>query len=594
MSVPAWVEDTSGCAAEPGERIRARSRAPRAATTAPGTGPQEQALARYAILDTPPDREFDELVELARAATGAAAAALGFHDGDRLWLKARTGLECTELDGGVTPSGDPSPTEPGRAGRPVPLRRLGAPVSDGGRVLGFAASAPIVTSDGFVLGHLLILDEQPRRLGDGEQSVLSALARITLGQLELRRTLLSYHTLVDGVRHVVFQTSPDGRLLSVTPTWSQLTGFGVVRSVGQPLERFVYESDRPDVVGHLERTLFSGGTIAFECRLERLFGGAVPVEIICRPVTDEAGHRRGVVGVIADISERYSRAVEAQHAGKLEALGRLSAGLAHEINTPIQYVGHNTRFLAESYERMLKLLLAYRGLADDPAYLHLPASRREAVSRAERELDFDFLCEEIPPAIQQSLDGVDRVANLISAMKTFTHPGLQTQAPADLNAALRSVVTMAHSQAKFVADFICDLQPLPDVMCSIGDLNQVFLNLLMNAADAIEDNGGERGTITVSTQQSGDDVVVRVADTGPGIPEELRLRIFDAFFTTKEVGRGTGQGLALARSVIERHRGSIAVDSTIGEGTTFTITLPVGGRRDPGNTITEGPDVFTS
>jgi PAS domain S-box-containing protein len=557
---------------------------------------QRQALARYAILDTPPDLEFDELVDLARAATGAAAAVLGFQVGNRLWFKARSGIDADQIEP-FTASADPCPDRPDDDPGPeglVPVRQFTTPIDVGGRTFGFCAAAPITTSDGFVLGQLLILHESPLTLGGTERSALSAVARMALTRLELRRTLLSYHALINGVGHVVFQTAPDGRLLSVTPTWSQLTGFGMVRSVGRPLEDFVHGADRERVAAQLRQMRNSDGAAVFECRLERLLGNAVPVEVICRPMVDEVGRRRGLVGVIADISERHARAVEAQHAEKLEALGRLSAGLAHEINTPIQYVGDNARFLADSYESMLKLIIAYRLFAHDPAVKQIPTRSREAVEQAERDVDIDYLMEEIPPAIQQSLEGVERVATLVSAMKAFTHPGHESQAPADLNAALRSVVTIAYSQVKFIAELACEFQPLPEVTCAIGDLNQVFLNILLNAADAIEDKGSDRGTITISTEHVGENVVVRIADTGQGIPEDLRLRIFEPFFTTKQVGRGTGQGLALAGAVIERHAGTITVDSTVGVGSTFTVTLPIAGRPRDSESDQADPGLFRS
>ncbi|MDP9432137.1 MAG: ATP-binding protein [Actinomycetota bacterium] len=164
-------------------------------------------------------------------------------------------------------------------------------------------------------------------------------------------------------------------------------------------------------------------------------------------------------------------------------------------------------------------------------------------------------------------------------MKTFSHPGQDEQAPADLNEALHATVTVARSQVKYVADVEVDLGDLPSVTCNVGELNQVFLNLIVNAAHAIEDTG-ERGVIKVRTSRSGDNALVEISDTGVGISEEMRLKIFEPFFTTKDVGRGTGQGLALASAVVrDRHGGSIALDSTVGAGSTFTVSIPIEGSR---------------
>jgi len=386
--------------------------------------------------------------------------------------------------------------------------------------------------------------------------------------------------VIDGVGHVVFHLDDRDRLVSVTPTWSQLTGFGAVRSPGQPLADYVHPDDRAAVAEQLRELHAGGARHTFECRLLRLVGDDVPVEVIARPLVDEAGTRRGLVGVIADITERRARAVMVQHAQKLEALGQLAAGLAHEINTPIQFVGDNTRFLAEGYEAMLKLVLTYRdALAELPAEDAAGRSGpRTAVAAVEDETDVDFLAEEIPPAIRESLDGVARVAELVRAMKTFSEPGHERQ-QVDLNETLRTVLTVAGGQLRDVAEVACDLKDLPPVTCHAGDVSQVFLNLLVNAADSIRETG-RRGRITVTSRVVGEQVVIAVSDTGTGIPEGIRLRIFEPFFTTKEVGLGTGQGLHLAWTVVqEKLGGTLSVTSEVGAGSTFTISLPYRSRR---------------
>jgi PAS domain S-box-containing protein len=513
-----------------------------------------RALARYAILDTPADAAFDELADMARTLTGTSAAGIGFLDEDRVWLKSRIGMDLPELPlahyPGHRPGAGPEPWAPFR----------------------FVAGAPIATSDGYHLGDLFVLDREPRHLGEREAAALAALARQVLARLELRRTLLSYHTVIDGVGHVVFHLDDRDRLVAVTPTWSRLTGFGAVRSAGLPFVDHVHPDDRDAVTRQLRELHDLGAGHTFECRLLRLTGDDVPVEVIARPLTDEAGARRGLVGVIADITERRARAVMAQHAQKLEALGQLAAGLAHEINTPIQFVGDNTRFLAEAYDALLKLLLTYRDALDGLSADGTPGPR-EAVASAETETDVDFLTEEIPPAIRESLDGVERVAGLVRAMKTFSEPGHARQR-VDLNETLRTVVTVAGGQLRDVAEVECDLAELPPVTCHAGDLSQVFLHLLVNAADSIRDTG-RPGRITVTSRVAGERVVISFSDTGTGIPESIRLRIFEPFFTTKDVGRGTGQGLHLAWTVVQdRLGGTLSVTSEVGAGSTFTISLP--------------------
>jgi len=520
--------------------------------TRSGRDARLRALARYAILDTPADPAFDELADMARTLAGTSAAAIGFLDEDRVWLKARVGLDAAELP---------------------PAWADVTPVVLGGRSFRFVAGAPISTSDGYHLGDLLVLDEAPRELGERVAAALAALARQVLARLELRRTLLSYHTVIDGVGHVVFHLDDRDRLVSVTPTWSRLTGFGAVRSPGRPLADYVHPDDRAAVAEQLRELHAGGARHTFECRLLRLVGDDVPVEVVARPLVDEAGTRRGLVGVIADITERRARAVMVQHAQKLEALGQLAAGLAHEINTPIQFVGDNTRFLAEGYEAMLKLVLTYRD-----ALAELSPGPGAAVAAVEDETDVDFLAEEIPPAIRESLDGVARVAELVRAMKTFSEPGHERQ-QVDLNETLRTVLTVAGGQLRDVAEVACDLEDLPPVTCHAGDVSQVFLNLLVNAADSIRETG-RRGRITVTSRVAGERVVIAVSDTGTGIPESIRLRIFEPFFTTKEVGLGTGQGLHLAWTVVQdKLGGTLSVASEVGTGSTFTISVPYS-RRD--------------
>jgi signal transduction histidine kinase len=263
-------------------------------------------------------------------------------------------------------------------------------------------------------------------------------------------------------------------------------------------------------------------------------------------------------------------------------VGRLSAGVAHEINTPIQFVGDNLSFVSSSFESLVGLVSAYReASASEQAR---PRQERLAeIERAEEEADLEFLQTEVPRAIDEAAEGIQRVSSIVRAMKAFGHPDGTDQDDVDINEALESTITVARNELKYVAEVRTELGAVPPVRGFKGDLNQVFLNLLVNAAHAIaevvEASGG-RGTITVRTRHEDDDVVVEISDTGTGIPADVRARIFDPFFTTKEVGRGTGQGLSLARAiVVERHGGSISVDSEVGLGTTFTLRLPSSGAR---------------
>jgi signal transduction histidine kinase len=286
--------------------------------------------------------------------------------------------------------------------------------------------------------------------------------------------------------------------------------------------------------------------------------------------------------VITDVTEQERKnqlEIELRHAQKLESVGQLAAGIAHEINTPTQFVDHSLVFLEEGYRDLRKLLEEYRRtlleLRDEPRI----AAAVGRLANAEEEADLEYLDENAVSAFRRASDGISRVASIVSAMKEFAHPEQREKSLADLNRSLETTLTIARNEYKHVADVETQFGEIPPVTCHIGDMNQVFLNLIVNAAHAITDvvrDTGKKGLIRISTTTEDGSVCVRIEDSGSGVPEDIRHRVFDPFFTTKEVGKGTGQGLAIARSiVVDRHGGSLTFDSTVGEGTRFTITLPV-------------------
>ncbi len=310
------------------------------------------------------------------------------------------------------------------------------------------------------------------------------------------------------------------------------------------------------------------------------------------PFTDEKGKARvlsvtttpvsygaqgmGTLILGTDITEQRSLEAQVRHSQKLESVGQLAAGIAHEINTPIQYVGHSIHFLQEAFDDMGGIIASYKQLKESVEELDSAATSIRQVEAAEEEADLELLEEEVPSAIERAIEGVSRVANIVGAMKRFAHPGAMTFAPANLNEAVQTTLTVANNEFRYVANINQQLATIPAVECDLGDINQVLLNLIVNAAHAIEEKGGERGTITIRTRLNGDRVAVEISDTGMGIPEDVAQNIFDPFFTTKEVGKGTGQGLAIAHSIIcEKHGGALTYETKAGQGTTFRIELPV-------------------
>jgi PAS domain S-box-containing protein len=285
----------------------------------------------------------------------------------------------------------------------------------------------------------------------------------------------------------------------------------------------------------------------------------------------------GLQATVRDVTVEQQLQTELSHARKLEAVGQLAAGIAHEINTPTQFVSDSVHFLNEAFEAVTQLLGRYQTLLDEP--IEQQAAQLAAVRALEEELDLPFLLENIPSSFQRCFDGLGRITGIVRAMKEFAHPDEREKSLGDLNHALESTLVIAANEYKYVSRVETDFGDLPMVECHLSDLNQVFLNLIVNAAHAIGDvvqDSGDKGVIRVATRLDGDYARITIADTGSGIKESLRQRVFDPFFTTKPVGKGSGQGLAIARSiVVDKHGGTITVDSEVGQGTTFTIALPV-------------------
>jgi PAS domain S-box-containing protein len=298
------------------------------------------------------------------------------------------------------------------------------------------------------------------------------------------------------------------------------------------------------------------------------------------------GSITGAVVIAQDVTDAKLAQVELHDAQRLASVGTLAAGVAHEINTPVQFVNDSIHFLREASEDLFALITPLRELRHAVAEGAPQAAideLLETVMAAEDRADLDYLREKVPRAFERSAEGLERVTTIVRSMKEFAHPAQKDMAPTDLNRAIMATLTVARNEYRYVAELETDLGELPPVTCHINDINQVVLNLVVNAAHTIEDvvRGTERrGVISVKTRRVGDDAVISVSDTGTGIHESIRPRIFDPFFTTKEVGRGTGQGLAIARAAVrEKHGGDLSFETAIGHGTTFHIRIPLAGKQ---------------
>ena len=388
-----------------------------------------------------------------------------------------------------------------------------------------------------------------------------------------------YRELVENASDLVYTFDPDLRITSLNRLAERTTGYSRQEAVGMSL-RDLMPGEQWDRVRELIGRIAAGEPpTKFEVDLQSKEGRRITLEVNPRLILRE-GAAVGVQAIARDITGRDVAEMELRQAQKLESVGRLAAGIAHEINTPMQFVGDNVRFLQESFGQMLTLMRRLQEFCDHSSSSAASENFCIEFQRLRKELDVPWMLEEIPPALVQTQDGVERVVTIVRAMKEFAHPESKGMIRADLNRALMNTLTVVRNELKYVAEVETDLRDLPPVNCAVGDINQVFLNLLINAAHAIGDvvrDSGRKGRIRVHSEAEDSMVLVSISDTGSGIPERIRERIFDPFFTTKEVGRGTGQGLAIARSIVDRHQGTLTFESTIGKGTTFYIRLPVEG-----------------
>jgi PAS domain S-box-containing protein len=437
------------------------------------------------------------------------------------------------------------------------------------RLLGLTITAVAVSGD--VSAKLLVIGSditEREKVGDA-----------------LREAERKYRGIFDDAVFGVFQSTPDGRYLTVNPAMARILGYDsaeeLIAAVSDiPHQLYVNPSDRVELDLALDK---SGVVRKFECEVFRKDGSRIWVAFVARAIREN-----GVIvryeGMCEDVTESKLLRSQLLQAQKLESVGQLAAGIAHEINTPTQYIGDNVRFLKDAFESLNRLLTNYEHLLAVCKANALPGEIMQEVSAAVTEADAPYLLEEIPKAIDQSLEGVSRVSRLVSAMKEFSHPGTKEKTPLDLNHAIESTITVARNEWKYVADLETDFdRSLPLIPCHPSEFNQVILNMIVNASHAIADvvgNGGsQKGKIKVQTRNCQDHLEIRICDTGAGIPEKVRPRIFDPFFTTKEVGKGTGQGLAIARSVVvDKHGGSIHFETEVGKGTTFIICLPHDGK----------------
>jgi PAS domain S-box-containing protein len=397
---------------------------------------------------------------------------------------------------------------------------------------------------------------------------------------ELKKSEEKFRSIFENIQEAYFRVDIEGRLIMANPAAIKMLGYASFDEIrGINMKKFYVDPHQRDIL--LKKLKKEKSISGFETSLQRKDGSAISVLIGSHVLLNIKGEPWAVEGTMSDITERLSLEAQLGHSRKLEAVGQLAAGIAHEINTPIQYVGDNTRFLKQAFENLNQVFKQYEVLLESFKSEHGDNDLVQAVEAAVEEADLDYMKKEIPAAIEQTLEGVGRVAVIVRSMKEFSHPRIHEKTDANINTAIESTIIISRNEWKYVAEMETDLDAsLPLVPCLPGEINQVLLNMIINGAHAIGDvvnNGScEKGILRIKTCKIGDYAEITISDTGPGIPQKIQSRIFDPFFTTKEVGKGTGQGLAISHSVIvDKHLGELSFETEPGKGTTFTIRLPI-------------------
>ncbi len=405
-------------------------------------------------------------------------------------------------------------------------------------------------------------------VGDAHRSAPSLQPSVARAVLD---ALPSFLVVIDGER----------RVLDWNPSAARTLGMPAEATLSMPLRK-LHPNWNLDTDAAIDRAFETGAPLRVDdVAYQRPDGNEGILGLTVIPVDAAAGGGELACLLMgSDVTARRLLESKLAQAQRMESIGHLAAGIAHEINTPIQYVGDNTRFLRDMFGTIEPLLQHLRDLANggEPGD---PTAHLAQLVKLAGDADLEFLCDEVPVALQQSEEGLGRVASIVRAMKQFSHPGTHDKSDTDLNQAVQNTIIVSRNEWKYVAEMETDLDPdLPPVPCLPQEFNQVTLNLIVNAAHAIRDNANGntsvKGRIQVRSRRADPWAELTVSDTGGGIPAEHRARIFDQFFTTKKVGEGTGQGLAIAYDVVvNKHQGEIFFETEDEYGTTFTVRLPL-------------------
>ncbi len=422
-----------------------------------------------------------------------------------------------------------------------------------------------------------LVEERTTALRESNQQLLSVISQKTKMQKRQNRLV----TAIESAAESIIITSLSGKIIFINPAFTTLTGYSRQELIGRNPRLLKSGHQNAEFYHDLWQAITTGQVWKGRFVNKKKDGTIFQDETTISPVRDDKGTILNFVAVKRDITKEIELETLLRQAQRMEAVGTLAAGVAHEMNSPIQYILSNTMFLKETLTDLLKMQAGYGNLAKAVTASATFAKELAIISRTATEIDLDYLKEETGQALEEAIDGIKRISTIVAAMKDFSQPGSTVKQPEDLNALITTTVTVSRNAWHEVAEMELLLEAtLPAVPLLAGRIKQTLLDLILNSTFALTQKYGngptEKGTITIATGKRGNQVELRIADTGAGIPANIIDKIFDPFFTTKPVGQGRGQGLSVVHGVIvDNHGGSIRVASTVGKGTEFTIMLPL-------------------
>ena len=443
-------------------------------------------------------------------------------------------------------------------------------------------------------GLLHLADPQENRIPLQTVQLLEGLAihvSTSIDRLKMQQALTEseqlYRTLVETSPDAIALCDGQGKILRCNPQHVDLYGLGSAEDArGCSMNELISPEDKQRFEQEFRRAMDQGTVRDLEFAMVQRDGSSFQGELSASTVKGADGQPASLVTVARDVTEKKRLMIQIAQAEKAQAVNKLAAGIAHEINSPLQFVSDNSHFLRMAITNMAEIIKSYQQTLQA---VFQQASSRDELDRLEaleKKLKLAYLSRQVEPAFAQLNEGIDRLRNMGRAIREYAYPNEQEKIPFDLNRIIQNTVTLSRNEWKYVSDLLVDCDAsLPLVECYPGEINQLVLSLILNSAQAISEvvgkESGEKGSIEIHTRADGAWVEIRIWDSGPGIPAELREKIFEPFFTTRKKSGNSGQGLTIARSIVEsRHGGTNGLDPGSVRGTAFVVRLPVHRRHE--------------